>query len=324
MKDIRPFEFESFDDTGVRELLPRAKRSGELRPSDTLTPSSARPSMFDVIVVDDDEAALDEMGECLVSSGLSVALAAKPADALTWLRSNEAKVVVTDVRMPGISGLMLAALLREEAHGAPPALIFVSGYADRDTVLNAIRHAPRDFLLKPLDLEALLMSVVRAMKPLTSVGSGSSSESANARVEVEAPPRNVTIDVVPIRLENDYGRQRVDILRLLQRERDIRAQVFHEDIAAGPAWQIIIDLYGLERTQGHNYVTSIALSSHLPLTTALRHIDQLVAEEFIERSRDPSDARRVRLNLTERCRKLVEIYLERIAADPDIALFSGD
>jgi len=84
---------------------------------------------IDVLVVDDDADALEEMRDALVDANLHVLTADSAAHALQLLREHEISVLVTDVRMPDITGMMLASLLRDEFKADAPELIFISGYA---------------------------------------------------------------------------------------------------------------------------------------------------------------------------------------------------
>ena len=307
---MKKYQFASFDEHKVFE-----------RPSQTAAAQSmGAVPRFDVLLVDDNLEALNEMSEALAEVGLSVASASHPTAALKWLRCNHVAVIVSDIRMPGISGLMMASLIRGDFREDAPELIFISGYADRDTVIQAIRHSPLDFLLKPLELEQLLVSIFRALNVHAARAGNQApaiaSDSAlpDAR---EAGARRMTYDVQPEPPLQRPAQRRFNVVRLLQRERDIRAEIFDSDIASSAAWQIIIDLYAMGQEQGHNYVSSVAVGSQIPLTTALRHIDHLVQEQLIERSRDQTDARRVRIKLTDRCRQLVDMYLAKITSDPE-------
>lgn len=70
-------------------------------------------------------------------------------------------VLIVDVRLPGISGIELQRQVR--AQRRPPALVFVSGYTDTGTVVEAIRNGAVDFLQKPFNEQQLLDSVQVAL-----------------------------------------------------------------------------------------------------------------------------------------------------------------
>lgn len=292
-----------------RQRNARAGRSHDRGLSDRvdfrLPMTQAQRAPCDVLIVDDDADALDEMRDALSRANLSVVTAEGAAEALQRLREMDVGVVVTDIRMPDISGMMLAALVRDEFKEDPPELIFISGYAEREVVIESIRHAPSGFLLKPVDMQELLVAVFRAL-------GARSARRASERPRGGADfADKAARDARAGQASGELSPDRV--LALLRQEREVREELFHPDVASTPAWQLILDLYRVEREGGHNYVSSIALSSGLPLTTALRYIDQLVALGYVERMRDSADARRIRVTLTPTCNELFARYSDEIA-----------
>jgi len=266
------------------------------------------PLHFDVLVVDDDPAALEEMRDALVGAKLRVMTAESAAQALQQLRENDISVTVTDVRMSDITGMMLASLLRNELKANAPELIFISGYPDRDTVIESIRYSPSSFLLKPLDTEELLLAVFRALGVRKATRAGMQVGAQGGRASVAASP----LRSAATGLAGSPDAKPKYVLELLHRERRVRERLFHTDIALTPAWQIILDLYRVEKQGGRNFASSIALSTGLSLTTALRHIEQLVAHGYVDRARDAADARRVRISLTVRCTELLQRYTDEV------------
>ena len=114
--------------------------------------SSARPV---VLVVDDEPVALAVLQRTL-EPHYRVLTATDGLEALkimeTWGES--VQVVVTDVRMPGLSGPALAAHLARLNRS--PAILFVSGYTDPDV--------PGEILAKPFQPDALLKAVSRLLE----------------------------------------------------------------------------------------------------------------------------------------------------------------
>lgn len=135
---------------------------------------------IDALLVDDDLESLEEMQEALELAGAHTLVACNAGEAVRCLRDHEIAVLVTDIRMPGASGLTLAAILRSELRGRAPEVIFVSGHADRDTVAAAARLAPREILVKPVALHHLIATVLAAMAAY--------AERARARSEPSVAP----------------------------------------------------------------------------------------------------------------------------------------
>jgi len=70
--------------------------------------------------------------------------------------------VLTDISMPGLSGLELLGYLRQEQPDTP--VIVVSGIGDREHAEGLMRLGAFDFILKPFTLEAVEQSVARALE----------------------------------------------------------------------------------------------------------------------------------------------------------------
>jgi two-component system, LuxR family, response regulator FixJ len=112
-------------------------------------------------VVDDDAAMRDSLSFLLGSANYSVRLYSDARLLLAHLDGLEPGVVVTDVRMPGLSGLELARAIK--AHGAPHPIIVLTGHADVALAVEAMKSGAFDFLEKPFDDEALLSALRQAL-----------------------------------------------------------------------------------------------------------------------------------------------------------------
>ena len=115
------------------------------------------PSKPIICVVDDDDAARQSLAFLLKSAKFEVEtfesadgfLGAKPA--------KNASCVITDIRMPGLSGIDLLKHLKKNANPLP--VIVITGHGDVPLAVEAMKHGAFDFLEKPFDDEALLASV---------------------------------------------------------------------------------------------------------------------------------------------------------------------
>jgi DNA-binding response OmpR family regulator len=114
-----------------------------------------------ILVVDDDAEARELLADFLSQLGHTIETAHDGVDALSRLEVFPAELVVTDLEMPGMSGLELIAVLRERASSCPTLL--VTARADRmlpRSVLGGGLPASA-CLLKPLDLDDLAAVVER-------------------------------------------------------------------------------------------------------------------------------------------------------------------
>lgn len=113
-----------------------------------------------VLIVDDDEAIRDNLFEFL--SETFICQTAETAEkALGRLEADTYDVVLTDISMPGLSGLELLGHVRQRFPNTP--VIIISGISDQAHAQGLIKLGAFDFLLKPFSLEAVEKSVTRAV-----------------------------------------------------------------------------------------------------------------------------------------------------------------
>ena len=114
-----------------------------------------------VLLVDDDETIRDTLYELL--SEFYVCQTAETAEkAFARLEADEYDVVLTDISMPGLSGLELLGHVRQKFPDTP--VIIVSGIGDQEHAQGLIRLGAFDFLLKPFSLDDVEKSVRRAVE----------------------------------------------------------------------------------------------------------------------------------------------------------------
>jgi FixJ family two-component response regulator len=115
-----------------------------------------------VAIVDDDDLMRTALQGLLKSAGL---LAQTFASADEFLRSghqHDTACLITDIRMPGMSGLELQAQLNADQCRIPT--IFITAHGDAKMRMQAMRAGAVEFLAKPFDDEALLESVRAALE----------------------------------------------------------------------------------------------------------------------------------------------------------------
>ena len=78
-------------------------------------------------------------------------------EALTCLNKfdHEAVLILSDINMPGMSGLELLRHIKEKHHEPPPVVMMITAYGDADNYNTAMRLGADDFLTKPLDFSTL-------------------------------------------------------------------------------------------------------------------------------------------------------------------------
>ena len=117
--------------------------------------------MADILIVDDDEVIRDTLKE-LLSEHYVCKTAGTADEAFARLAEKPYDLVLTDISMPGISGLELLGRVLELYPKMP--VIVVSGISDQEHVQGLIKLGAFDFLLKPFRLEVVEKSVRRALE----------------------------------------------------------------------------------------------------------------------------------------------------------------
>jgi two-component system response regulator FixJ len=141
-----------------------------------MPPDRFMPNAF-VHVIDDDDAVRDSLAFLLETDGLPVRTYDSAEAFLATLGEGKAGCVITDVRMPGMSGLDLVRRLRDLEAGIP--VVMITGHADVPMAVEAMKAGVVDFIEKPFDDELLLGVVRRAVE-----ASGRAEEQLAARAEV--------------------------------------------------------------------------------------------------------------------------------------------
>jgi FixJ family two-component response regulator len=114
-----------------------------------------------VVIVDDEALMREALLDLLEEAGLPACMFASGEDFLESGRQYDCACVITDLRMPGISGLDLQARLN--AAGLRIPIIFITGHGDERLRMQALRAGAVEFLAKPFDDEVLLETVRAAL-----------------------------------------------------------------------------------------------------------------------------------------------------------------
>lgn len=112
-------------------------------------------------IIDDDEDVRKALSYLMASAGFASRLYASADQFLTSAGRDAAGCIVTDVRMPGISGIELVLKLRST--GVPHPVIVISGHADMALAVKAMKAGAVDFLEKPFNSDELVAAVTAAL-----------------------------------------------------------------------------------------------------------------------------------------------------------------
>jgi DNA-binding NtrC family response regulator len=113
-----------------------------------------------ILIVDDDAGQRSLLNSFLASQGFKTVVVDSGERALEVLRAQDINMMISDVRMPGISGL--ETLRRARQQNARLPILLVTAFTDVRDAVHAIRDGAVDYLSKPIDLDQLLAAVRQA------------------------------------------------------------------------------------------------------------------------------------------------------------------
>ena len=117
---------------------------------------------FTILVIDDEKNIREGLAADFEMSGYNVKLAANGQEGLDLLAKGDIDLVITDLRMPGISGEDVLKKITAEMPGIP--VIVLTGHGSIDAAVQAMHDGAYDFLTKPLNLDQLELIVKRALQ----------------------------------------------------------------------------------------------------------------------------------------------------------------
>ena len=115
-----------------------------------------------VLVVDDEGAIRYSVSKTLQRVGYNVNEASSGEEALDVMGKQHYDVILTDIRMPGLTGVELLKRIKEQAPDA--IVILMTGYASLGTAVEALRLGAHDYLIKPSSSQDIRQSVARGIE----------------------------------------------------------------------------------------------------------------------------------------------------------------
>ena len=115
-----------------------------------------------VLIVDDDKAMCELIDTTLTMKGYTTSWCQSAAEATELIHHTEFDVVLTDVKMPGTTGLQLCQQISSIRPDIP--VVVMTAFGTLDTAVATIRSGAYDFLTKPVELEVLSLTIARAVE----------------------------------------------------------------------------------------------------------------------------------------------------------------
>jgi DNA-binding NtrC family response regulator len=112
-----------------------------------------------LLLAEDDRIVRITVRDALEEDGFTVTACADGTSALAAIESEPFDVVLSDVRLPGLSGIQLFRRARQLQHGIP--VILMTAFADTDDAVEVMREGARDYIVKPFEMDELLARIGR-------------------------------------------------------------------------------------------------------------------------------------------------------------------
>jgi two-component system response regulator HydG len=213
-----------------------------------------------VFVFDDDADSLGSVVAALRRDGYDVHPFVDPAEGLARLAAEGADVVLTDLRMPGLTGMDVIRRLASENAGVP--VVVMTAYGTVESAVEAVRAGASDFLMKPIEIPRLRAAVFKAVKERSLrkeivrlrdqvgedgaiegiVGSSRSMEDVLRRVRLVAPTR------MNVLVQGESGTGKELVARAIHRLSPRNGQPFLPmNCAAIPETLLESELFGYEK-----------------------------------------------------------------------------
>jgi DNA-binding NtrC family response regulator len=122
---------------------------------------------MDILLVDDDEKSRGILAKLLAALGHQVTECLDGYAAVESIRLHEFHLIITDIRMPRLSGIELLKKIRALPANQKVAVIFLTGFGDMETAIDALRLGASDYLLKPVNFQELVVVVEHLAEQLT-------------------------------------------------------------------------------------------------------------------------------------------------------------
>jgi DNA-binding NtrC family response regulator len=122
---------------------------------------------YHILVVDDEKDLCIRIKRELEKEGYQVVAAYTAEECIEYFKKNKVDVLITDIRMPRMSGLEMLKRCREITNDFVP--IIITGHGDHETAKKALKLYAHDYLRKPLSLDALITSVKKGIEHLNAL-----------------------------------------------------------------------------------------------------------------------------------------------------------
>lgn len=199
-----------------------------------------------ILLVDDEENNLVPMQKILQQEAYQVVTARQAAAALTLFKRQSFQLVLTDLRMPGVSGLELLRALRKES--SVPVIV-LTAYGTVNEAVEAMKLGAVDFLSKPLRRDALLRCVQDALSRGSSEPAGQFTflGSSGAISQIKRSIRMLARTSASVLVEGESGTGKEIIAKTIHLESGREGRLVSINCGAIPESLLESELFGHEK-----------------------------------------------------------------------------
>ncbi len=120
--------------------------------------------MAKIIIIDDERGIRNTLREILADEGHEVEVAENGKQGLEMAQAKAYDLIFSDIKMPEMDGLEVLKALKEGEEPVETPVVMISGHGDVETAVQALKMGAYDFLLKPLDLNRILITTKNALE----------------------------------------------------------------------------------------------------------------------------------------------------------------
>ena len=120
--------------------------------------------MAKLLIIDDERGIRNTLREILADEGFEVDVAENGKQGLEMAQAKAYDLIFTDIKMPEMDGIELLTALKSGEEAIETPIVMISGHGDVETAVQALKIGAYDFLLKPLDLNRILITTKNALE----------------------------------------------------------------------------------------------------------------------------------------------------------------
>ncbi len=125
--------------------------------------TNSPPKQFGkLLIIDDEPDLLENLAEILEPLCSEIRTAANGIEALVIVKSDEIDAILTDIKMPKMTGLQFLAEIRSQFYHTP--VVILTGHSDKENMLEALRLNATDLLEKPFSVEGVVETMSKALE----------------------------------------------------------------------------------------------------------------------------------------------------------------